>query len=610
MRVRAPELRGRGWLNTGGADVSLAGLRGKIVLLDFWTSGCINCLHVLDELRPLEEKYADVLVTVGVHSPKFAHEADADALAAAVERYDVHHPVLDDPELTTWQQYAVRAWPTLVVVDPEGYVVAQMSGEGHAHSLDILLADLVAEHDGEGHAAPRRRTLRRAAAAGDRAALPRQAAAVAGRHVPGLRLRAPLAGRARGRRPDRAAPDRLGRPRADRTARQSGRRSTNRRASACSRRTSRDQVGYDVLVADTVNHALRGVRLDTGESPRSQAPASQWMQGDPVPAGSDRAVALSSPWDVAWHDGHVSGRDGRHPPALVLRPLTRALAVRRRHDATRDCSTDHSAEAWFAQTSGLATAADGTLWMVDPETSSLRSLSDGQVRTAVGTGLFDFGHVDGPAEKALLQHPLGVAVLPDGSIAVCDTYNGAIRRYDPATAEVSTLAVGLAEPSDAAVVDGDLLVVESAAHRLTRVRLPEEALVVDAVAHRTARPQTEVPPGEVLLEVVFVPPRGQKLDDRDGPATRLVVTATPPGLLRYGEGRGTELTRLLVLDEHVGDGVLHVAAMAASCDDDAAVEFPACHIHQQDWGVPVRLVAGAEPRLTLMLHGVEPADAR
>ena len=106
------------------------------MLLDFWTFCCINCLHVLDELRPLEEEYADVLVTVGVHSPKFEHEADPAALAAAVERYDVHHPVLDDPELTTWQQYAVRAWPTLVVVDPEGYVVAQLSGEGHAHALD------------------------------------------------------------------------------------------------------------------------------------------------------------------------------------------------------------------------------------------------------------------------------------------------------------------------------------------------------------------------------------------------------------------------------------------------------------------------------------------
>src|SRR5690625_2583023 len=73
-RVRASELVGRGWLNTGGRSLSLADLRGKIVLLDFWTFCCINCLHVIDELRPLEEKYADVLVTIGVHSPKFAHE--------------------------------------------------------------------------------------------------------------------------------------------------------------------------------------------------------------------------------------------------------------------------------------------------------------------------------------------------------------------------------------------------------------------------------------------------------------------------------------------------------------------------------------------------------
>ncbi|HEY4615805.1 MAG TPA: thioredoxin-like domain-containing protein, partial [Citricoccus sp.] len=121
-RVRASELLGRNWLNTGGQTLDLAALRGKIVLLDFWTFCCINCLHVLDELRPLEAEYHDVLVTVGVHSPKFEHEADPDALAAAVERYDIQHPVLDDPELITWQAYSARAWPTLVVVDPEGYI--------------------------------------------------------------------------------------------------------------------------------------------------------------------------------------------------------------------------------------------------------------------------------------------------------------------------------------------------------------------------------------------------------------------------------------------------------------------------------------------------------
>ena len=131
--VRAPELVGRGWLNTDG-PLTMAGLRGRFVLLDFWTFCCVNCLHVLDELRPVEAEYAEELVVVGVHSPKFVHEADPVALAAAVERYGVHHPVLDDPELVTWQAYTARAWPTLVLVDPEGYVVAQYAGEGHAHA--------------------------------------------------------------------------------------------------------------------------------------------------------------------------------------------------------------------------------------------------------------------------------------------------------------------------------------------------------------------------------------------------------------------------------------------------------------------------------------------
>ena len=149
-RVRAPELRGRGWLNTGGAAYSIGELRGRFVLLDFWTFCCVNCLHVIEELRPLEEKYAEELVIVGVHSPKFEHEADPDALAAAVERYGVHHPVLDDPELVTWQAYTARAWPTLVLVDPEGYVVAQYAGEGHAHAIDRLLEGLVEEHRAKG----------------------------------------------------------------------------------------------------------------------------------------------------------------------------------------------------------------------------------------------------------------------------------------------------------------------------------------------------------------------------------------------------------------------------------------------------------------------------
>jgi thiol-disulfide isomerase/thioredoxin len=602
-RVRAPELHGRAWLNTGGNDVTLGGLRGKIVLLDFWTFCCINCLHVLDELRPLEERWADVLVTVGVHSPKFEHEADPAALAAAVERYGVHHAVLDDPDLTTWKQYAVRAWPTLVVVDPEGYVVAQLSGEGHAHSLDTLVAELVATHAAKG-------TLHR----GDG---PYVAPAPADTQLrfPGKVLPLPggsfLVSDTGHHSLVELAADaetvlrRIGSGRRGLSDGGPGNAAFSEPQGLCLLPDEvAASVGYDVVVADTVNHALRGVRLDDGTVTTVAGTGKQWMPGDIEPSDSDPAVPLSSPWDVAWSPTQhevVVAMAGIHQ-LWRFDPVTPSLSIwaGTRNEGLLDGPLR---EAWFAQPSGVANDPDGSLWLADAETSALRKVSNTEVETVVGQGLFDFGHVDGPGGKALLQHPLGLTLLPDGSVAVADTYNGAVRRYDPGTKDVSTLATGLAEPSDLAVVDGVLVVVESAAHRLTRVRLPDEALVIDGVAQRTHRPITELAPGEVELVVEFAAPSGQKLDERYGPATRLVVTATPPQLLREGEGKGTELTRRLVLDPHVGDGVLHVAAMAASCDDDPGIEFPACHVHQQDWGVPIRLVDGADSHLALMLRG-------
>jgi DNA-binding beta-propeller fold protein YncE len=274
-------------------------------------------------------------------------------------------------------------------------------------------------------------------------------------------------------------------------------------------------------------------------------------------------------------------------------------------------------DAWFAQTSGLAVGPDGRIWLADSEVSALRWLEPAggsvTVHTAVGAGLFDFGHRDGPAGQALLQHPLGVAVLPDGSVAVADTYNGAVRRYDPAAPagpQVTTLARDLAEPSGLLVEvheDGaiDLLVVESAAHRIARVRLPARLAgeILDSGAHRTQRPVSDVGPGEVRLEVLFTPATGQKYDDRYGPSTRLQVSSTPPELLLAGSGDDVPLDRVLTINPAVGSGILHVTAQAASCDADEAIEFPACHLNQQDWGVPVRVVEGGPAVLTLPLHG-------
>jgi hypothetical protein len=204
--------------------------------------------------------------------------------------------------------------------------------------------------------------------------------------------------------------------------------------------------------------------------------------------------------------------------------------------------------------------------------------------------------------QALLQHPLGVCALPAGGVAVLDTYNDAIRRFEPA-GWITTIATGLREPSGAVVDGDDLVVVESAAHRLTRVPLSSRVDVPET-AHQASRPPVEVAPGEVQLEVVFEAPPGQQLDERYGPATRLLVDATPPSLLRAGDGRDDALTRKLLIDPQVGDGVLHVAAQATSCDI-AGAEFPACHVHQQDWGVPVRVMPDGTNRLVLVLRGAD-----
>ncbi|MFJ9328237.1 NHL domain-containing thioredoxin family protein [Streptomyces sp. NPDC101230] len=597
-RVRAPELIGKGgWLNTGDRQYTLSELRGRIVILDFWTFCCVNCLHVLDELRELEEKHRDTVVIIGVHSPKFVHEAEHQAVVDAVERYEVHHPVLDDPELATWKQYAVRAWPTLVVIDPEGYVVAQHAGEGHAHAIEKLVEELEAEHGAKG-------TLRR----GDG---PYVAPEPVATHLrfPGKALLLPDGGFL----VSDTTRHRLVELDADgETVRRhfgTGERGLSdggpEEARFCEPQGLAALPDGRIAVADTVNHAIRALDLTTGVVTTLAGTGRQWWQGSPT-SGPAREVDLSSPWDLAWFGDRLwIAMAGVHQ-LWTYDPEDGTVRVAA--GTTNEGLVDGpAAEAWFAQPSGLAVSADGErLWIADSETSALRWVDrDEHVHTAVGTGLFDFGHRDGAAAQALLQHPIGVTALPDGSVAISDTYNHALRRYDPASDEVTTLATDVREPSDAVLVDGDLVVVESARHRLTRLRLPEEAVRVAEQAHRTQRAATEIAPGTLHLDVVFQAPAGQKLDTRYGPSTRLLVSATPPELLAGGSGAGTDLGRDLVLADGATEGVLHVSAMAASCDDDPANEYPACHVHQQDWGVPVRVTAQGATRLPLVLAGMD-----
>ncbi len=346
--MRAPELHGRGWLNTGGADLSLAELRGRFVLLDFWAFCCINCLHVLDELRPVEEKYDGELVVVGVHSPKFVHEADADALAAAVERYDVEHPVLDDPELVTWQAYTARAWPTLVLVDPEGYVVAQYAGEGHAHAIDALVAELREVHAARGTLQPGDSPyVAPEPQAGD-LRFPAKAIALAGKGF--------LVADAGHHSLVELEPD------AETVVRRigSGERGLVDGGPDDARLNEPNglcllpddvaaEVGYDVVVADTVNHALRGVHLGSGTVSTLAGTGHQLMQGD------RDTGALSSPWDVTWWQDRVWVAMAGVHQLWTFDPRTGSTEVAA-GTANEGLLDGPLVDAWFAQTSGFAPA--------------------------------------------------------------------------------------------------------------------------------------------------------------------------------------------------------------------------------------------------------------
>jgi thiol-disulfide isomerase/thioredoxin len=629
--VRAPALRGRRWLGTGGRDVTPDDLRGRVVLLHFWTAGCVNCLRVLDELADLEARHGDALTVLGVHSPKFPHEAQPEAVAAAVRRYGVRHPVLDDAELVSWDAYAARAWPTLVLVDPRGYVVAQVTGEGHGPELSTLVDELVDEQG----AGLRRGPLFADAPAdppappsvllfpGKVALLPDDAVLVsdAGHH--GLvaldadleTVRRTFGDGVRGLRDGPAATARFADP----------------LGLAVLPGAVARAVGYDVVVADAGNHVLRGVRLADGVVSTVAGTGHQLRVRTPVGAGGPaRDVPLSTPWDVAWWDGRVVVAMAGCHQLWAFDPVAGTVAVLAgsADEGLRDGRPD---EAFFAQPSGLAAGAagagpggvppagdPGTLWVADAESSALREVGrspDGSagrgeeagtgrsgvgvlVTTAVGQGLFDFGHRDGPAfgdPPALLQHPLGVAVLPDGSVAIADTYNGAVRRYDPATREVGTLAGGLREPSDVAR-DGDaLLVVESAAHRVVRLPLPARVLSAPAGPRRV---RVEVGDGPVALRVRFTPPAGRHLDRRFGEPTSLTVTG-PVEVLADGAGSAPGLERTVRVR---GSGVLRVDAVAAACDGDGI--FAACHRYRQEWDVEVRVVSGGAAVVDLELRPV------
>lgn len=425
--------RGFDWLNTE-KPLSLADLKGHVVVLDFWTYCCINCMHTLPTLDWIEKKYHDQpVVVIGVHSAKFQNEQLAENIRESIGRYEIGHPVIADREMRIWQSFGVTAWPTIIVIDPKGNVVYHQAGEAHREALDDVIGVLLERHRALGTLAlssvkidrPAKKQSSVLSYPGKLAFSPdaKMIAISDSNHnrvlVVGLdgKIVHKIGGMAKDLRDGIFDEARFFRPQG-----------------LC-------WIGDKIYVADTENHALREIDVS---SKTVKTLAGNGIQGHWISGSQEgRATQLSSPWDLAHSDGFVFvAMAGLHQIwAFQVESGKIGPFAGSGYENIVDGSF---AEAQFAQPSGLSVYGNYLL-VADSEVSAVRllNLNKKTVQTAVGAGLFEFGHVDGSLDEARLQHPLGLHC--DGNkIYVADTYNHAIRLVDLTDQKVSTV-VGMAE---------------------------------------------------------------------------------------------------------------------------------------------------------------------
>ena len=473
---KAPELEGgTAWLNTG-KPLTLKDLKGKVVLLDFWTLCCINCIHVMPDLEKLEKKYANELVVIGVHSAKFENEKNSESIRKAILRYGIRHPVVNDADQKIWTAYDCSSWPTLVLIDPEGNFLGQTTGEGKFELLDTVIAKVIEEHK-------KKKTLNEkpirfdtakfrdkvdsplyfpgkvlADAQSDRlfiadstnhrvviTDLKGNAIAVAGTGVPG-RKDGPF-------------------------------------ASAQFDDPQGMALNGDLLyVADRKNHLIRELDLKaktvktiagTGEQDRDRS------EGGPA-----LERGLNSPWDLLLDGDRLFIAMAGHHQIWTMNLKERRVDPFAGTGAERLRDGPHEI-ACFAQPSGLAT--DGkNLYVADCEVSAIRKVpmdGQGRVTTLVGTGLFDFGDEDGVGKEAKLQHAIGVE-YHDGKLYVADTYNSKLKVIDLKDQSVTTFLGGkkddkelpFNEPAGLSLANGKLYVADTNAHRIRVVDLKTKDL--------------------------------------------------------------------------------------------------------------------------------------
>jgi DNA-binding beta-propeller fold protein YncE len=472
-KVRAPEITGgQGWLNTD-KPLSLAALKGKIVLLDFWTYGCINCIHIIPDLKKLEAKYANQLVVIGVHSAKFQNEKETENIRRIILRYEIEHPVYNDSEYAVWQSYGVRAWPTQVLIDPAGYIVGGVSGEGNYDVIDQTIAKLVTDFRSKGglNEEPLKLVLERAKVGELPLAFPGKILADA--KADRLFIADSNHNRIVITKLDGTLVDTIG-------TGDAGAADGAFDKATFYRPQGMALAGDSLYVADTENHLIRRVDL---KSRNVETIAGTGQQSrEYFKTGPARSVALSSPWDLQLVD-RVLYIAMAGPHQIWMLDLDKN-EVSTFAGSGREARIDGPVrEAGFAQPSGIA--SDGKkLYVADSESNIIREidLAGRTVKTLVGGDLFEFGDVDGTGDDVRLQHPLGLLTYGD-KLLIADTYNHKIKELDPKTEKVTSLlgtgkpgqsdgsTPSFYEPAGLTLANGNLYVADTNNHAIRVIDL-------------------------------------------------------------------------------------------------------------------------------------------
>lgn len=618
-RFPSPSLEGgKEWLNTSG-EITLQDLRGKVVLLDFWTYCCINCMHILPDLEFLEKRYAKELVVIGVHSGKFNAEKDSDNIRQAILRYEIKHPVINDANMTLWRKFEVNTWPTFALIDPEGNYCGALSGEGNRENLDAVIGRVVAFHKSKGtlDETPLQFDLESRQASTTPLRFPGKVLADA----PGNRLFISDSNHNR-----IVVTDLAGKLQAVIGTGAIGSKDGSYEVAQFDHPQGLELDGNQLYVADTENHQVRVVDLDkklvktvagTGKQAR------QFHQGGP-PLQS----ALASPWDVRKVGDRLYVAMAGFHQIWVLNGTEsiRAFAGSGKEDILNGPLN----RAALAQPSGITTDGD-SLYVVDSEGSAVRKIptkGQGTVSTLVGTFdlpqgrcLFEFGDIDGVGDKARLQHPLGI-VYRDGQLYVADSYNHKIKVVDIAKRSSKTFLPStqsgtgrdtkeLFEPAGLAIAGDKLFIADTNNHRirvydfstrqLTTLDLPdlespkpvatEEDIPLVGKARKTSA-KTVAAGSHLQFDVALDIPDGFKLNplapvvfrlQADGKQT--LVPEEHLGVREEVTPEDDQVTIQIPLASKLGTGQFQLTVSYSYCK--AGQTGGVCKLKSASWVVPV-----------------------